>query len=103
LKTEVVKDLELITIVSPLGIRFRDALTGTFVDGGLSVVAYPENDPLNQVFPIVNRKGVFVFRDLPGLNEIVRQTPAPEPSERPTADEMFWAANAVGYRMIVEV
>ncbi len=103
MKTETNRDPELLTIISPLGIRFRDSLTGSFVDDGLSVTAYPEGDPLNETIGFPNRKGVFVFRDLPGLPEIVRQTPAPDPSEHPTADEAFWAENADSRRMVVEV
>ncbi len=103
MKTEAARDLELLTIISPLGIRFRDSLTGTFVDDGLSVIAYPESDPLSRTIAFANRKGVFVFRDLPGLQEVVRQTPAPDSSEHPTADESFWTKNTEVRRMVVEV
>jgi hypothetical protein len=101
--TEQVRDPELLTIISPLGIRFRDVITGTFVDDGLSVIAYPENDPSSPIGAFANRKGVFVFRDLPGVQEIFRQSPAPDPSEHPTADEVFWIENAALRRMVVEV
>lgn len=103
MKTEDTRDLELLTIFAPLGIRFRDSLTGTFIDEGLSVIAYPEDDPFSPTVAFANRKGVFVFRDLPGLQEIIGQTPPPDPSKHPTADEVFWAQSAELHSMIVEV
>ena len=37
--------LERLTLVAPLGVRFRDEATGTFVTDALSVVVYPAHEP----------------------------------------------------------
>jgi hypothetical protein len=65
--------LERFTRVAPLGLRFWDALTNTFISDGLQVQAVPKL--VSGVFygqPIpafANRTGVFVFQGLPGLRE----------------------------------
>lgn len=62
--------LDRLTIVAPLGIRFRDSVTGLTVDGGLTVSAYLPGNPSRRVEAIPNRTGVYVFHNLPGLWEI---------------------------------
>jgi hypothetical protein len=62
--------LERLTIVAPLGFRFRDAVTGAIIDDGLSVVAYSAENPLRRVEAFTNRKGVFAFRGLPGMRDV---------------------------------
>ncbi|HEX6096527.1 MAG TPA: hypothetical protein VF432_09405 [Thermoanaerobaculia bacterium] len=62
--------LERLTLVCPLGVRFRDEATGSFVTDSLSVVVYPVSQPEQRVTGVANTTGVFVFRGLPGLRRI---------------------------------
>lgn len=62
--------LERLTLVCPLGVRFRDEATGTFVTDSLSVVVYPVSRPEQRIAGIANTTGVFVFRGLPGMRAI---------------------------------
>lgn len=61
--------LDRLTTVAPLGLRFHDATTGTLVDTGLSVWAYPVGRPTAKQAVIVNRKGVYVLHHGYGLRE----------------------------------
>lgn len=72
--------LERQTLLAPLGLRFRDAATGEFVGGGLSVTAYPTGDPSRRVSGFVNRSGVYVVRHAAGLREL----------EFGAGDRAFW-------------
>src|SRR5437764_3437647 len=65
-----VQVLDRLSLVTPLGIRFWDAVTNSVIADGLRVVVHP-NDNLNlstQGFP--NRLGIYIFRNLPGLRAV---------------------------------
>jgi len=85
--------LEQVSVMAPLGMRFRDAATNAMVDDGLSVVAYPSDNPARRTTAFTNRKGVFVFRDLPGLRA----------AENSAGDSMFWASLAKKKSFLIEV
>ena len=69
-----------ITIVTPFGVRFCDYVTGEVVSEGLSIVAYPRGNPRRTVSGMINRRGVFTFRGLPGMHDI----------ENGKGDDQFW-------------
>ncbi len=75
--------LEWISIVTPLAVRFRDEATLSFYSDDLAVVTYPLGTPELKTDGVVNRSGVFVFRNLPGLRDV----------EHGSGDADFWAAN----------
>jgi hypothetical protein len=85
--------LDRLSIVAPLGIRFRDAVTNAVIDDGLSVVAYPSDNPLRRIGARTNRKGVYFFRDLPGLREV----------ENASGDAEFWASLTGERPFVIEV
>jgi hypothetical protein len=58
--------IERLIYEAPLGLRFRDPLDGSAVEG-LSVVAHAIDRPTQRVDAAVNRSGVYVFHRLPGL------------------------------------
>jgi hypothetical protein len=70
--------LERVVHVAPLGVRFRDAVTGAQVRDGLSVEAYPKAEALRRRRPedevfgrrraFANRSGVQVLTGVPGLS-----------------------------------
>jgi hypothetical protein len=73
---------EFVTRSSPLGIGFRDEATGARVTDGLSVSAWPSNDPSRAVAARLNGDGVAVFDVLPGVARGDFSTgslPAPRP------------------------
>jgi len=74
--------LERQTLVAPLGLRFRDAATGELVGGGLSVTAYPTDDPARRANGFVNRSGVYVVSRAAGLRGV----------ESGEGDRAFWDA-----------
>jgi hypothetical protein len=65
-----VQVMEKISRVAPLGLRFRDEATGLFVGGGLRVQTWPAGRPQLSRFATVNRSGVYVLQDLPGIREL---------------------------------
>jgi hypothetical protein len=75
-------ELDRVTRVAPLGLRFWDALTGALVDG-LSVSAIPEVAGAylgQEQVAVPNRSGVYVFHHLPGLRQ----------AEHGSGDEEYW-------------
>jgi hypothetical protein len=62
--------LDRLTMVAPLGLRFHDAITGEAVGDGLSVWAYPVGRPQASRPLFLNRRGVYVLHDAPGLREL---------------------------------
>jgi hypothetical protein len=62
--------LETVSRVAPLGVSFRDEATGDVVADGLQVSAWPEGQPSLRRESKVNRSGVHVFMDLPGLRAL---------------------------------
>ena len=84
--------LERVTIVSPLGIRFRDAATGRLIDSGLSVTAVPLLGGKRSVANY-NDSGVYVFQSLPGLGDV----------QRGAGDTAYWSPPPPTKRFKVEV
>ena len=64
---KTIKVLDRITRVTPLGIRFYDAVSHVGVAEGLEVNAYPTLRPEHRIPSVITPSGVFVFRGLPGL------------------------------------
>lgn len=62
-----VQILESLTIVAPLGLRFRDEATGNFVGDGLNVSLYEPGKPASRVQALANRSGIYVVHHAPGL------------------------------------
>jgi hypothetical protein len=81
------------TLVAPLGLRFRDAATGEFVRGGLSVAVYPADNPSRRASAFVNNSGVYVVRHADGLREV----------EFGAGDKAFWDAPPTKRSFTVEV
>src|SRR6266550_4028736 len=78
--TPTVKVLESLTLVAPLGLRFQDMVTGSFVGDGLNVVVYAPDRPASKVQAFVNRSGVYVVHHAPGLRDL----------EHGAGDADFW-------------
>jgi len=85
--------LETVTLVAPLGLRFRDVVTNTFVNDGLNVTVYPEGDNARRVSAFANRAGVYVLHHAPGLHEF----------EQGAGDDDFWAHMPPAKPFVVEV
>jgi len=85
--------LERVSIVCPLGVRFRDEATGTYVTDSLSVIVYPASQPELQTRGVTNSSSVFVFRNLPGLREI----------ENGSGDAAFWSEQTPRFDFVLEV
>jgi len=85
--------LETISIVTPLAVRLRDEATLTFFSDGLAAIVYPQGAPELAVSGTINRAGLFVFRNLPGLRRI----------EQGSGDADFWAANPPQASFVLEV
>ncbi len=84
--------LEQISIVTPLAVVFRDEATLGFLSDGLSAVVYPLGEPERTVSGVVNRSGLFVFRNLPGLRQV----------EQGSGDADFWAAQTPRFDFVLE-
>jgi hypothetical protein len=82
-----------LTRTAPLGLRFRDEVTGKVIGDGLVVTAYPPESPLRRVEAIVNRAGVYVLTGLPGLSEV----------EYGSGDDAFWNAPTTKVTFKIEV
>ena len=85
--------LEHLSIVCPLGVRFRDEATGAYVADSLSVVVYPASQPELRSSGVTNSSSIFVFRNLPGLREI----------ENGSGDSAFWTAQTPRFDFVLEV
>lgn len=85
--------LDRVTIAAPLGLRFRDAMTGAFVGDGFSVWAYPSTQPHERRPLIPNRKGVYVLHHAPGLRNF----------EIGKGDDEFWSNLSTKTDFVVEV
>lgn len=65
----LIRQLELLTNTAPLGLRFRDVVSGEFIGGGLNVTAHPAGNRRLH-FPLLpNRSGVYVLHHVPGLRD----------------------------------
>lgn len=69
-----------LTIVAPLGIRFRDESTGEFVTAGLNVAVYKPGRPATKTRAVANPSGIYVVHHAPGLIDV----------EHGKGDEEFW-------------
>jgi hypothetical protein len=85
--------LEEITLVSPLGVKFRDEATLAVVTHDLAVTLHPAGLPEVKTPGIVNRSGIFVFRNLPGMRDV----------ERGAGDDAFWTAQPPRFDFVLEV
>jgi hypothetical protein len=85
--------LETLNLVAPLGLRFWDEVTQTAIADGLSVDAYPADNPLWRIPAFSNHGTVYAFRDLPGLRKF----------ESGTGDADFWTDNPPSSPFVIEV
>lgn len=85
--------LERLSIVTPLGVRFRDEATGAYVTEGLVVALYPAAIPERRIDGLSNRASAFVFSNLPGMREI----------EQGDGDGAFWAAHPPQFDFVLEM
>jgi hypothetical protein len=85
--------LERLSIVCPLGVRFRDEATGSFVTDSLSVVVYPELEPERRTAGVPNSGSVFVFRNLPGMRQV----------ELGEGDSDYWTKPQPQFAFVLEV
>jgi hypothetical protein len=85
--------LERLTRVTPLALSFWDRVAGATVGAGLSVTACPPDRPWEAVQASVNRTGIYLFHDLPGLREV----------EVGAGDAEFWNNPPASRAFVVEV
>jgi hypothetical protein len=85
--------LERVSMVCPLGVRFRDEATGAYITDSISAVVYPAAQPERRTSGITNQGSVFVFRNLPGLREV----------EQGSGDSDYWAAHTPRFAYVLEV
>ncbi len=83
--------LETITLVTPLAVRFRDDATGVLVGDGLVATLHAEDGGVTT--GVVNRRGVFVFNDLPSMRAV----------EHGAGDAAFWAAQTPAFGFVLDV
>jgi hypothetical protein len=67
IEVELTQVIERLTLVAPLGLRFRDEVSGRIIGDGLVVTAYPATRPERRVRALSNPSGIYVFGHLPGL------------------------------------
>lgn len=79
--------------VAPLGVRFRDALTASFVFEGLVCEAWNLAEPRRRARGFPNASGTFVWLDLPGVRERTFGR----------GDDDYWAAQIPALPFVVEV
>jgi hypothetical protein len=84
--------LETVTRVTPLGVRFWDPVAEAAAEG-LGVTAYRAGDSRQRVTAVMNRKGVYLLRDVPGLGDL----------ESGAGDAAYWASLPPPQRFTVEV
>ena len=88
----MINPIDEISRVTPLGLRFWDALALTPVGDGLIVTVYPTGEFARRTEAISNPSGIYVAQNLPGLREI----------EFGRGDAAFWAS-VVKKSFVVEV
>jgi hypothetical protein len=84
--------LDRLTMVAPLGLRFCDLASGTLIGDGLDVQVYASGNPTTKVPAVVNRRGVYVVHHAPGLRD----------QERGEGDDAFWQ-NVTTRNFVIEV
>ncbi len=92
-RLEQARVIERLSIVTPLGLRFWDDVTGRVIGDGLIVTAYPETQPSRRVQAISNPSGVYSLHHLPGLREV----------ENGAGDAAFWDTHPPRFPFILEV
>lgn len=75
LVTKSYREIDHCSHTSPLGLRFRDAASGEFVSGGLSVTAYSAVNPAKRRSLHPNHSGVFVMQNEPELRDFENRLP----------------------------
>ncbi len=85
--------IERLTIVAPLGLRFRDEVTGKDIGDGLIVTAYTLDNPTRRTKAFVNKSNTYVLRSLPGLHE----------AEIGSGDSEFWDEPPKKRSFVIEV
>lgn len=91
-----IRVMEQLSRIAPLGVRFHDEATGAPVGDGLRVSAFPEHLPAARKPSVVNRSGVHVLMDLPGLRDL-------EYGDGDAGTDAWWAALPARRPYIVEV
>jgi len=76
----VTASVEIVSIVTPLGVRFRDEATRSFVSDALTTSVHPVGCRETRRYGVTNGGDVYVFSNLPGLREI----------EFGEGDDAFW-------------
>ncbi len=85
--------IEVVSKVTPFGVRFWDVLTQSPVQGGLRVTVFRPEKPLVRLPVFPNRVGVYVIQGVPGLIDF----------ETGSGDAEFWRAAPPGERYMIEV
>jgi hypothetical protein len=85
--------LERLSMVCPLGVRFRDEATGAYVTDSISAAIYPVSQPELRTSGITNQGSIFVFRNLPGLREV----------EHGEGDAKYWSEQTPRFDYVLEV
>lgn len=88
--------MERLSRVAPLGLRFVDEATHALIVDGLQVSAFPEGQPAARQRSVVNRSGIHVLMDLPGLRDL-------EFGDERAGDDAWWAAHSAQRPYTVEV
>ncbi|MDQ1639073.1 MAG: hypothetical protein QOF62_2412 [Pyrinomonadaceae bacterium] len=88
-----IQKLDRVTLVAPLGLRFCDFTSGTFVGDGLDVQVYPPGSPARKVPAVANRSGVYVLHHAPGLREL----------EYGEGDQAYWNELPPARDFVIEV
>jgi hypothetical protein len=86
---------ETLSLLAPLGIRFRDVATGVLVVDGLTVTAQAAG-PTPPTSAQLSLTGTYVFHRLPGLDAIER-------SDDVASENAFWASPPVSGEFVVSV
>lgn len=82
---ESYREMEKCSHTSPLGLRFRDAVSGEFVSAGLNVTAYSAANPTKRRLLYPSRSGTFVLQNVPELRDFEYRRP-PKVWEAPLPD-----------------
>lgn len=73
--------IDSLTMVAPLGLRFRDEATGDFVGDGLNVAVYEPGKPAGKTQAVANPSGIYVAHHVAGLMAV----------EHGLGDAQFWS------------
>jgi len=87
------KPLERLTLIAPLGLRFSDEVTRSFIGDGLNVSLYEPNKPTIKVQALANRSGVYVVHKVPGMVDF----------DHGPGDDHFWSNPLLKRSFVVAV